>query len=102
MPRVRRPGCSGSASTASAARRGDDLMQKIDFIKELKHLYNPLAKGPARVDVPTMNYLMIDGEGDPNTAPAFAAGVEALFSLSYTLKFMVKKGSLGIDYGVLP
>lgn len=77
-------------------------MQKIDFTKELKHLYSPPTKGPVRVDVPAMNYLMIDGSGDPNTAPAFAAGVEALFSLAYTLKFMAKKGTPGIDYGVLP
>lgn len=77
-------------------------MQKIDFTKELKHLYIPPVKGPVRVDVPPMNYLMIDGAGDPNRAPAFAQGIEALFSVSYTLKFMVKKGVLGIDYGVLP
>lgn len=77
-------------------------MKKIDFTKELKHLYNPPVKVPVRVDVPAMNYLMIDGAGDPNTAPAFAAGVEALFPLAYTLKFMVKKGPLAIDYGVLP
>jgi hypothetical protein len=77
-------------------------MKKIDFVKELKHLYSPPAKGPVRVEVPPMNYLMIDGAGDPNTAPAFAAGIEALFPLAYTLKFMVKKGALEIDYGVLP
>jgi len=77
-------------------------MPKIDFCKELQQLYSPPAKEPLRVDVPPMNYLMIDGAGDPNTAPAFAAGVEALFSLAYTLKFMVKKGELAIDYGVLP
>jgi len=76
-------------------------MQKIDFTRELKQLYTAPTKEPVRVDIPPMNYLMIDGVGDPNTAPAFAAGVEALFSVSYTLKFMVKKGSMAIDYGVL-
>ena len=45
---------------------------------------------------------MIDGAGDPNTSQEFQEAVEALFSISYTLKFMVKKGVLGIDYGVLP
>ena len=41
-------------------------MQKIDFKKELKHLYLPSAKAVVQVDVPEMNYLMIDGMGDPN------------------------------------
>jgi len=45
---------------------------------------------------------MIDGEGDPNTSQAFQDAVEALFSISYTLKFMIKKGKEGIDYGVMP
>ncbi len=77
-------------------------MEKIDFTKELKHLYQPSAKQAARVEVPVMNYLMIDGEGDPNASQAFKDAVEALFPLSYTLKFMVKKGTLAIDYGVMP
>lgn len=49
-----------------------------------------------------MNFLMIDGEGDPNTSPTYAKAVEALFSLSYALKFAVKKGPLAIDYSVMP
>ena len=77
-------------------------MAKIDFKKKLKHLYQPGAKEVVLVDVPTMNFLMVDGEGDPNTAPAYAAAIEALFGVSYTVKFLVKKGALAIDYGVLP
>lgn len=77
-------------------------METIDFKKQLKHLYQPSAKAVARVEVPAMNYLMIDGVGDPNTSQAFKDAVEVLFPLSYTLKFMVKKGSLAIDYGVMP
>jgi hypothetical protein len=77
-------------------------MKKIDFKKESKHLYQPSANEVEQVNVPTMNYLMADGEGDPNISPAFAAIVEVLFSLAYTLKFMVKKGVLAIDYGVMP
>jgi hypothetical protein len=49
-----------------------------------------------------MNYLMIDGEGDPNTAQSYRDALEALYPLSYTLKFMVKKGPQAIDYGVMP
>lgn len=77
-------------------------MEKIDFKKHYKNLYQTSAKEVVSLDVPTLNYLMIDGEGDPNTSPAYAAAVEALFSVSYTLKFMVKKGELAIDYGVMP
>lgn len=77
-------------------------MEKLDLKKGLKHLYQPSAKEVAQVDVPAMNYLMVDGEGDPNTAPVYAEAVEALFAVSYALKFMVKKGALAIDYGVMP
>ncbi len=77
-------------------------MQKIDLKKELKHLYQPSAKTVARVDVPALQFLMIDGEGDPNTSHEYAQAVEALFSVSYTLKFMIKKGPQAIDYAVMP
>jgi hypothetical protein len=78
------------------------MMAKIDYKKELKHLYQPTASTVEVVDVQQMNFLMIDGEGDPNTSQAFQNAVEALYSLAYTLKFMVKKGARGIDYGVMP
>ena len=45
-------------------------MEKIDLLKTLKPLYHASAKEMALVDVPAMNFLMVDGEGDPNTAPA--------------------------------
>lgn len=77
-------------------------MKKIDYKKELKPLYNPSAKKVETVDVPEMNFLMVDGKGDPNTSESFRKAVEALFSVSYTLKFMIKKGKEQIDYGVMP
>jgi len=49
-----------------------------------------------------MNFLMLDGAGDPNHAPAFQTVVETLYAVAYTLKFMLKKGADGIDYGVMP
>lgn len=78
------------------------LMAKVDYKKELKHLYKPSAKMVEIVKVPAMNFLMVDGKGDPNTSQSFQDAVEALFQVSYTLKFMVKKSEIGIDYGVLP
>lgn len=75
---------------------------KLDPKKTLEGLYQASAKEPAVVDVPPLRYLMVDGEGDPNTAPAYAEAIEALFSVAYTTKFMVKKGPQAIDYGVMP
>lgn len=77
-------------------------MDKLDLKVKLKHLYRASAKAVVEVDVPTMNYLMIDGEGDPNTSPAFAAAVEALYTVSYAAKFIVRKGAEAIDYAVMP
>lgn len=77
-------------------------MSKVDLKKELKQLYRTPAKEVVQVEVPGFRFLMIDGKGDPNTSEAYAKAVEALFSVSYTAKFMVKKGAQGIDYAVMP
>lgn len=77
-------------------------MEKIDYKKQLKHLYAPSARKVEIIDVPQMNFLMVDGEGNPNTSKSFSDAIEALYSLSFTLKFMIKKGAMGVDYGVLP
>ena len=76
-------------------------MSKIDLKKDLKQLYTASPKEITIVNAPRLQFLMIDGQGDPNMVPQFQQAVEALFSVSYTLKFMVKKGQ-GLDYGVMP
>jgi hypothetical protein len=76
-------------------------MRKVDLKKELKQLYQPSAKEVVAVEVPAFQFLTIDGEGDPNTSAAYSEAVEALFSVSYTVKFMVKKAAT-VDYGVMP
>ena len=88
----------------SPARRGQggSALGKIDLKKELKGFYRASDKEVTIVDVPPFYYLMIDGEGDPNTSPEYARAVETLFSISYAAKFMAKKGDLGIDYVVMP
>ena len=53
------------------------------------------------VQVPELQYLMIDGHGDPNTSPAFAEAVEALYPVAYKVKFTSKR-ELGRDYVVAP
>jgi hypothetical protein len=77
-------------------------MKKLDLKREWKELYGAKVGAIAAVDVPPLNYLMVDGEGDPNTSQAFQEAVEALYSLSYTLKFSLKKSPRAIDYGVMP
>jgi hypothetical protein len=76
-------------------------MRKLDLKRELKHLYQPSAKEVVQVDVPAFRFLMIDGDGDPNTSAKYAQAVQALFSVSYTAKFMVKKRTQ-VDYAVMP
>jgi hypothetical protein len=75
-------------------------MNKIDFKKELKNLYNPSAKEISIVEVPDMNFLMVDGEGSP-ASHQYIASLEAIYPVAYALKFIVKKAQ-GVDYGVMP
>jgi hypothetical protein len=76
-------------------------MKKLDLKKQFKEFY--LAKkDPVLVRVPGFCYIMIDGKGDPNNSREFQAAVGALFTAAYTLKFMVKKGPMAVDYGVMP
>jgi hypothetical protein len=77
-------------------------MAKLDLRKELKALYLPSAKSVAEVQVPRFVYLMIDGQGDPDSSADYAAAVEALFSVSYTARFMLRKEPQGQDYAVMP
>lgn len=75
-------------------------MDKFDWKKAFKHLYRPPADHFDLLVIPPMQYLMIDGEGDPNTAPAYTIAVQWLYSLSYALKFAGK--AIGRDHVVFP
>jgi hypothetical protein len=77
------------------------MSKKIDFKKEWKHLYQPSAKEFVVVDVPPMNFLMIDGHGDPNTAQEYKDAVEALYAVAFRIKF-ISKNEVGRDYVVPP
>ena len=74
---------------------------KIDLKKEFAALYKATNK-PVVIKVPKLRYLMIDGQGDPNTSKAFGDAITTLYGLSYTMKFMLKKGPEAIDYPVMP
>ena len=76
-------------------------MLQADLKTQLKSLYNPSADEPSLVDVPPLKYLMVDGTGDPNTSQEYRQAVEALYSVSYALKFMLKKEQ-GFNPSVMP
>jgi hypothetical protein len=77
-------------------------MAKVDFKKELKHLYQPSAKEVSVVDVPDMNFLMVDGQGDPGTSPEYQEALEALYTMAYQLKFTIKGRAPELDYVIPP
>lgn len=82
-------------------------MSKLDLKKDYKHLYNPSAKQVSLVRVPRFNFIMLDGQipagVQVDAAPDYQHAVEALYSLSYTIKFMCKQRKDDpVDYAVMP
>jgi hypothetical protein len=76
-------------------------MPTVDLKRELHDLYSATTT-PAFVEVPDLPFLMIDGHGDPETAPAYADAVQALYTVAYTIRFALKRGPEGIDAPVMP
>lgn len=73
---------------------------KTDFKKTLA--YYQVEPHKFRIlDMPKMQYLMIDGHGDPNTSTEFQNAIKALYPVAYKLKFASKQ-ELGKDYVVMP
>lgn len=68
------------------------MAQKVfDYKKVYKDLYMP-KDIPALIEVPKMNFIMVDGSGNPNNNPIFQQAIELLYGLSYTIKMSRKKG----------
>lgn len=65
-------------------------MENIDLKKQLKELYLPTDKDFTLVDVPEMQFLMVDGEGEPE-GRAYAHAVQWLYSVIYPIKFIARK-----------
>ena len=76
-------------------------MMRTDIKKDRKDLYQPAAADFAEVDVPAMTYLAVDGHGDPNTSPAYATAIQALYAGAYAIRSAFKKRS-GDDFVVGP
>lgn len=81
-------------------------MEKLDLRKQYKWLYSPSAKKVEWVDVPPLLFARVDGAIPAGVGPGdsldFQEAVAALYGISYTLKFMIKKrAEYPIDYPVM-
>lgn len=81
-------------------------MKVLDLRKQYKSLYQPSAKKIETVQVPCLQFAMIDGAiekgSEPGKSPLFAEATQALYSMAYTLKFMLKKRKTNaVDYPVM-
>jgi hypothetical protein len=87
--------------TERFASEGGRSTETIDFKKEFPKLFKPSSIEFSMITVPSLKYLMVDGEGDPNISRDYAKAIEAIYSVAYALKFMSKM-ELGQDYVVPP
>lgn len=67
-------------------------MDKLDYKKEYKNLYQPKAK-PSIITVPEMIFIAVDGEGDPNTCAEYKQALEMLYGLSFSIKMSKMNGT---------
>ncbi len=72
---------------------------KIDLKRELRDYYTA-RRTPHLVEVPELQFIMIDGHGDPNTTPEYGEAVQALYATAYAARFALKRA--GADYAVMP
>ncbi len=76
-------------------------MDKVDYKKKLKDFYQAEVNKPVVVQVPKMNFIMIDGKGDPNTSQEYIDAIQTLYPVAYTIKFTSKIKNAK-DFGVMP
>lgn len=75
-------------------------MEKLDLKKSRRELFTAPLNRFVEIEVPLVSYLMVDGHGDPNVAPAYVEAVESLYTTAYTIKFACK--ACGSDFVVPP
>lgn len=73
------------------------MPEVFDYKKAYKDLYMPKQK-PVLIDVPAMNFIMVDGEGDPNDSPQYQEAMEILYGLSFTIKMSKMGGRQPVGY----
>lgn len=79
----------------------DVVAVAYDVKRELRALYAPKNRDWETLTVPPQRFLAVDGHGDPNTSPAYAEAVEALYSVAYTVKFASKRAGRDLVVGPL-
>jgi hypothetical protein len=92
---------SAPSEATEVGRQRARRMTKYDIKRDPRYAYRAKNRTWELVEVPRQQFIAIDGHGDPNTSAGYAAAVEALFSVAYTIKF-ASKNSLDRDYAVGP
>lgn len=83
---------------------GIKMSEKSDYTKEYKEFYLP-GKKPSIIQIPAMNFIMVEGKGNPNTSEEYKQAIEILYGLSYGIKMSKKNGTQPegyYDYRVFP
>jgi len=65
----------------------------------MKEFYNPPAGEAVLVKLPTLKYIMVNGDGEPG-GESFQQAMSALYNIAYTMKFRSKK-LLKKDYDMM-
>lgn len=69
---------------------------KHEWKKQEKNVYLP-KQTPELITIPSHQFFSIEGQGNPNSE-AFAEAIGVLYSLSYVLKMLPKKGITPVGY----
>ena len=86
---------------ATGKLQGEQPLETIDFKKVYRPLYTAPKDTPVIVEVPPLQYLMVDGSGNPNTSPRFPEAMSGLYPVAYTLRFAIKAEEQ-VAYSVMP
>lgn len=70
-------------------------------LKRIDRAWYSAGAHPALVELPPLRYLMVDGQGDPNTATAYHEAVETLYPVAYAIRKAVIDAT-GDRYTVMP
>lgn len=73
------------------------MPDSLDYKKRDKQFYFANTE-PSFVQIPSMRFIMVNGEGDPNTAPAYQQAIELLYGLSYSIKMSKMGGTAPEGY----
>lgn len=94
------PNADGAPNAAGDGGASGAAPPKLNFKRTLDSYR--ASRGQFRVlEVPPLQYLMVEGHGDPNVVPEYADALATLYPMAYQLKFASKR-ALGRDYVVPP